>query len=99
MTVLCDVEEIVYKTPLIYISEETDKFIPLTPSILLQDIEENDVLYLDTTDSKILQSCYRRSPNIRQQLRNRFKKEYLAEIVHKSKDKRQVEVVFIKKTA
>lgn len=41
MTVLCDLEATVNN--LTHIFEETDKFIPLTPSSFLQDIEEMGV--------------------------------------------------------
>lgn len=89
MTVLCDVEATINKRPLTYLSEEPDRFIPLTPSTFLQEIEEIGVPDLDTVDSKKLQTRYKHCQNIRQQLRNRFRKEYLAELIQKSSEKGQ----------
>lgn len=52
------------------------------------DIKEIGVRDYDTIDANKLQSRYRHCQNTRQQFRNR--KEYLAELVQKSKRKQQV---------
>lgn len=89
MTVLCDVEATINKRPLTYLSEEPEKLIPITPASFLQDMQEVGVPDLDFLDAKKLQIRSKHCQHIRQQLRSKFRKEYLSELVQKVNNKGQ----------
>ena len=76
--------------PLTYIAEESDKFVPLTPASFIQDIQEIGIPDIEKISSQKLQKRYRVCQNIKEQLRSRFRKEYLAGLVQKAKETGQV---------
>ena len=59
MTDLCDVEVIVIKRSLTYLSDVRDQFVPLSSSSFLQEIEEVEIPDLDVVDTKNLQSRFK----------------------------------------
>lgn len=85
-TVLCDVEATVNSRPLTCVNDEIDSFLPLTPSMFIQDIVEVGVPDLDKIDSNKLQTRYKVCQSLREELRGRFRKEYLAELVQKASE-------------
>ncbi|XP_035222974.1 uncharacterized protein LOC118195758 [Stegodyphus dumicola] len=89
-TILCEVEAVMNDRPLTYISEESDKFIPLTPLSFIEDIQVIGIPDLEKINFQKLQKRYRKCQNIKDQLRNRFREEYLANLVQKSREKAQV---------
>ncbi|XP_035208060.1 uncharacterized protein LOC118182779 [Stegodyphus dumicola] len=89
-TILCEVEAVMNNRLLTHISEESDKFVPLTPSSFIQDIQEIGIPDLEKINFQKLRKRYRKCQNIKGQLRNRFRKEYLANLVQKSREKTQV---------
>ncbi|XP_035204968.1 uncharacterized protein LOC118179916 [Stegodyphus dumicola] len=89
-TILCEVEAVMNNRPLTYISEESDKFVPLTPSSFIQYIQEIGIPDLEKINFQKLRKRYRKCQNIKDQLRDRFRKEYLANLVQKSREKAQV---------
>ncbi|XP_054287987.1 uncharacterized protein LOC129003716 [Macrosteles quadrilineatus] len=86
MTLLCDLESTINSRPLTYMSDDYDTLQPLTPSVFLQPIVKSDVHDLDIVDSTTLNKRVRYLQSLRQNLRSRFKKEYLAMLVHRSKE-------------
>ncbi|GFX89294.1 integrase catalytic domain-containing protein [Trichonephila clavipes] len=49
-TVLCECEHVINSRPLTYISEDVNDLSPLTPAMLLQEIETSDVTDIDCLD-------------------------------------------------
>ncbi|XP_054282052.1 uncharacterized protein LOC128999514 [Macrosteles quadrilineatus] len=86
MTLLCDLESTINSRPLTYMSDDYDTLQPLTPSVFLQPIVKSDIHDLDIVDSTTLNKRVRYLQSLRQNLRSRFKKEYLAMLVHRSKE-------------
>ncbi|XP_050512982.1 uncharacterized protein LOC126888663 [Diabrotica virgifera virgifera] len=82
-TVLCDIESVINQRPLTYVSE-VDEFEVLTPSSFLKPLQGNsdEVVDLDIVDSEFFKGRFRHIKNLRQMLRDRFRKEYLAELVN-----------------
>lgn len=91
-TLLCEFEATMNSWPLtyMYIVKESVKFIPLTPSSFLQNIQEIGIPDIEIINSQKQQKRHRKWQDLKEQLRNRFRKEYLASLVQKSKEKAQV---------
>ncbi|XP_070524564.1 uncharacterized protein [Cardiocondyla obscurior] len=93
-TVLCDTEAIINSRPLTYISEDPDDLKPLSPSVFLQEISEVrmrdcDMFYQTKLDKK--PKCKQK---IFENLRKRFRDEYLRQLLFK-KRKREIRKVQI----
>ncbi|GFX81340.1 uncharacterized protein TNCV_2513291 [Trichonephila clavipes] len=84
-TVLCDAESVLNSRPLIYICEDSDEFIALSPSVYLQEIREVGVPDLDYIDSKKLNKRFIYKQKILQDLRLQFRNEYLGQLKDFSK--------------
>ncbi|XP_035208627.1 uncharacterized protein LOC118183265 [Stegodyphus dumicola] len=84
LTVLCDVESTLNNRPLTYIYDDSEELVPLTPSLFLQDIKQVGVPDLDYIDSQKLNVRVNYCNTLRQELRSRFRKEYLAQLVQKA---------------
>ncbi|XP_070515357.1 uncharacterized protein [Cardiocondyla obscurior] len=94
-TVLCDTEAIINNNPLTYILEDPDDLKPLSPSMFLQEISEVemrdcDMLYQTKLDKKL--KCRQK---IFEDLRKRFRDEYLGQLLLK-KGKREIRKVQIR---
>ena len=76
-SVLCDCESIINARPLTYVSESTDDLVPLTPAMFLHEITEIGIPELNFLDSKNLNKRYKYRMKIRENLRTRFRAEYL----------------------
>ncbi|XP_074037922.1 uncharacterized protein [Leptinotarsa decemlineata] len=81
MTTLCDCEAIINAKPSTYISDE-DNLKPLSPSMFISDISTSETPDFDIIDRHHLVKRHRYLQKIRDGLRNRLRKEYLAELVH-----------------
>ena len=88
-TVLCDCESTINNRPLTYLTEGDENLRPLTPAMFLHEINNQEEIYdLDTIDSKSLNRRLKYIQSLREQLRTRFRKEYLSELVqHKNAGK------------
>ncbi|XP_074028330.1 uncharacterized protein [Leptinotarsa decemlineata] len=82
MTVLCDCEANINARPLTYISSSEDDLIPLTPLMFISSNSSTDTPELDMVDRGHLLKRYKYLQKLREGLRSRFRKEYLAELVH-----------------
>ncbi|XP_071039984.1 uncharacterized protein [Parasteatoda tepidariorum] len=71
--------------PLTYLSEDLDDLIPLSPSMFLQEISTVGVPDLDQLDTIDLKKRYRYQQTLREQLRKRFRREYLATLLQPRK--------------
>ncbi|GFW01705.1 integrase catalytic domain-containing protein [Trichonephila clavipes] len=77
--VLCDAENVLNSRPLTYISEDPDKLIALPP-FFLQEIREVGVPDVDYIVSKKFNKRFIYKQKILQDLRLRFRNEYLGQI-------------------
>ncbi|XP_071033067.1 uncharacterized protein [Parasteatoda tepidariorum] len=84
-SVLCDCESVINSRPLTYLSEDLDDLIPLSPSMFLQEISTVGVPDLDQLDTIDLKKRYRYQQTLREQLRKRFRCEYLATLLQPRK--------------
>ncbi|GFW07908.1 uncharacterized protein TNCV_3920411 [Trichonephila clavipes] len=79
-TVLCECEHVINSRPLTYISEDVNDLSPLTPAVFLQEIETSDVTDIDCLDHQEINKRIRHFQTIREQLRKRFRIEYLGQL-------------------
>ncbi|GBL63633.1 hypothetical protein AVEN_124829-1, partial [Araneus ventricosus] len=89
LTVSCDLETTINSRPLTYLSDEMEELMPLTPSLFLQDLKQTGVPDLDIVDSNKLNIRLKHCDSIRKELRSRFRKEYLSQLVQKASVKGQ----------
>ncbi|GFU49229.1 integrase catalytic domain-containing protein [Trichonephila clavipes] len=100
-TILCDAEAVINSRPLNYLSEDPDELTLLPPSMFLQDIQTMEIPDLDNIDNINLTKRLRYLQKLRNNLRNRFRDEYLSLLVHQeinkagSKEVRVGDVVLI----
>jgi len=86
-TCLCEVEATMNKRPLTYVTEDSADLIPLTPQMFMTDQSDTNFPRVENLDSDELRRRYKTLGNLKEELRSRFRKEYLAELVHKGKSK------------
>jgi hypothetical protein len=87
MTCLCEVESIMNGRPLTFVSEDAEDLIPLTPAMFLQDVDEVGTCDLEAATGQNLRRKYHSMQKLKQDLRSRFRKEYLSLLVQKGKEK------------
>lgn len=85
LTILCECEAIMNQRPITYVSEDPQNFEAFTPSMFLHKIKETCVSDLDVIDSSNLQRRYRYRIKLREELRRRFRSEYLDIMATKNK--------------
>ncbi|XP_055924549.1 uncharacterized protein LOC129956644 [Argiope bruennichi] len=84
-TVLCDAEGIINSRPLTYLSEDNEDLIALTPAMFLQDVKEIGVPDIDEIDAKRMNKRFFYRQKVCQDLRKRFRIEYLGHLREFSK--------------
>src|SRR5436190_3420933 len=98
-TVLCDCESALNARPLTYVSSDSEDLIPLSPSLFMQDISNNEILDIDEMEKISISRRWRYIQKMREDLRARFKKEYLGMLVNhghfKKSDIKKGDVVLI----
>ena len=82
LTVLLDCEAVINSRPITFMSEKNE-IIPLTPSMFLQEIKEVGVLNFDTIENDRLEKRYVYRQKVKDNLRRRFRNEYLGALIHK----------------
>ncbi|XP_035229365.1 uncharacterized protein LOC118201379 [Stegodyphus dumicola] len=81
-TILCDTEAVINARPLNYLSEDPEDLMPLTPSRFIQDtIRMVGVPDLDHIDEVNINKRYIYQQKLRQDLRKRFRDEYLTLLI------------------
>ncbi|GFS58391.1 integrase catalytic domain-containing protein [Trichonephila clavipes] len=83
LSLLCECEAIVNSRPLTYVSEDSDELQPITPAMFLQEIPEVGVPDLDHIDKISLTRRLRYQQKVREELRKRFRVEYLGNLMLK----------------
>ncbi|GFS50859.1 transposable element Tcb1 transposase [Trichonephila clavipes] len=89
-TVLCECEHVINSRPLTYISEDVNDLSPLTPAMFLQEIETSDVTDIDCLDHQEINKRIRHVQFIREQLRKRFRIEYLGQLREQTQHHRKL---------
>ncbi|GBL98686.1 hypothetical protein AVEN_19727-1 [Araneus ventricosus] len=84
-TVLCDAEDIINSRPLTYLSEDNEDLVALTPAMFLQDVKEIGVPDIDQIDAKRMNKRFFYRQKLCQDLRKRFRIEYLGHLREFSK--------------
>lgn len=87
-TCLCEVEAVINGRPLTFVTEDPNDLIPLTPSMFLQDLMETEFPEVRVLNANQLQRKYRDFAEIKNQLKQRFRTEYLGLLVQRGQDKR-----------
>ncbi|GFT51686.1 integrase catalytic domain-containing protein [Trichonephila clavipes] len=77
ITVLCDCERGIHSRPLTYVSEDVGDVSPLTPEMFLPEMPESGVPDIDIVDREKLSKRIKYLQKMRQQLRSKFRIEYL----------------------
>ncbi|KAK2575201.1 hypothetical protein KPH14_012609 [Odynerus spinipes] len=89
LTVLLDCEAVINSRPITFMSNDKQEVVPLTPAMFLQEIKEIGVLDLDRIENRRLEKRYAYRQRVKDDLRRRFRNEYLGALVHReSKIKR-----------
>ncbi|GBM98590.1 hypothetical protein AVEN_215100-1 [Araneus ventricosus] len=84
VTVLCDCERVINSRPLTYVSEDVEDVSPLTPEMFLREIPQSGVADIDTVNKEKLGKRAKYLQKIREQLRARFRIEYLGQLRQQS---------------
>ncbi|XP_035230004.1 uncharacterized protein LOC118201962 [Stegodyphus dumicola] len=88
-TILCDYEATINSRLLTYIEDNSEGLKQLTPACFLQSIPSCETTDLDEIGSKSLNIRLRFVQKLRQDLRIRFRNEYLAMLIHKGKSREE----------
>ncbi|XP_011884110.1 PREDICTED: uncharacterized protein LOC105571256 [Vollenhovia emeryi] len=79
-TILCDAEAIINTRPLTYLSEDPEDLRPLSPSMFLQENREYGVPDCDMLYRTKLEGKFKHRQKILEDLRKRFRVEYLGQL-------------------
>jgi len=85
-TVLCDCESIVNARPLTYLSEDPRDLSLITPNMFLQEIHEIGVSDYDLMDREKFKGRFKYRQYLKNELRKRFRTEYLGELKYVKKE-------------
>lgn len=93
-TLLIEIEAIVNARPLTLVSENPDEYLPLTPAMFIMDNNDTQAVEtLELLDEKHLTRRARYLGEIRQGLKERFKREYLGQLIlKKGKTSKSIQV-------
>ncbi|GFY52787.1 integrase catalytic domain-containing protein [Trichonephila inaurata madagascariensis] len=86
-TVLCDCESVINSRPLTYLSENSDDLVPLCPAMFLVENRNLDVPDIDYRDTVNLHKRVRYRRKLLNDLRHRFRKEYLGLLIQNKNKK------------
>lgn len=80
---------VVNARPVSYVSDDIEDFIPITPLNFLVSLPHSDTPDLDNIQKVSLKRRYRYMQKIREVLRQRFKNEYLANVIQNGSRKHE----------
>lgn len=95
VTILCDCEWTINSRPITYMNDDIEELIPLTPMMFLNEKRSCEVPDLDQIEGTSLVERYRYRQILRQQLRERFRQEYLSTLVHRNKKQGEMTILRI----
>ncbi|GBN73396.1 hypothetical protein AVEN_6746-1 [Araneus ventricosus] len=85
VTLLCECESVVNGLPLTYLYDDPNELRVIKPSDFMQGLKGNETVDFDIVDAKQLRKRIRYLQSLRYQLRQRFQKEYLADLIRNPK--------------
>ncbi|GBN44278.1 hypothetical protein AVEN_211377-1 [Araneus ventricosus] len=85
LTILCECEKVVNSRPLTYLSEDMQNLTPVTPAMCLFDISTAEVKDLDVRDANHFRKRLRFRAKVIEELRKRFRSEYLGQLIQRQK--------------
>ncbi|GFS65095.1 integrase catalytic domain-containing protein [Trichonephila clavipes] len=83
LTIVCDCESIISARPLTYIHEDPNELLPLSPAMFIHGTSNCETPDLDQVDRSSLVKHSKYLQKLREDLRQRFRNEYLALLVHR----------------
>ncbi|GFS72765.1 integrase catalytic domain-containing protein [Trichonephila clavipes] len=83
LTIVCDCESIINAWPLTYIHEDPNELLPLSPAMFIHGNSNCETPDLDQADRSSLVKRTKYLQKLREDLRQRFRNEYLALLVHR----------------
>ncbi|GFW95221.1 DUF5641 domain-containing protein [Trichonephila clavipes] len=83
LTIVCDCESIINARPLTYIHEDPNELLPLSPAMFIHGNSNCETPNLDQVDRSSLVKRTKYLQKLREDLRQRFRNEYLALLVHR----------------
>ncbi|GFW84542.1 DUF5641 domain-containing protein [Trichonephila clavipes] len=83
LAIICDCESIINARPLTYIHEDPNELLPLSPEMFILGNSNCETPDLDRVDRSSLVKCTKYLQKLREDLRQRFRNEYLALLVHR----------------
>ncbi|CAL8131492.1 unnamed protein product [Orchesella dallaii] len=84
---LLTVEEVMNGRPLTYLSENAEELQPLTPSMFMRTSTSFKFPELEATEGDKLRMRYKCVTTLKDELKQRFRREYLSQLVNKPKGK------------
>ncbi|XP_046734982.1 uncharacterized protein LOC124404696 [Diprion similis] len=87
MTTLCDCESVINSRPMTYVSDDPMDLVSLSPSMFLQETREIGVPDCDSVDRNSMVKRMRHKQKLRDDLRRRFRAEYLGQLMQRNKSK------------
>lgn len=87
LTVLCDCESVINARPLTYLSDDPRELAPITPNLFLQEIREVGLPDCDVIDREKLKKRFKYRQFLKEELRKRFRSEYLGQLKYASAKK------------
>ena len=87
-TMICNCEPIINCRPLTYVSENPQELVPLTPDMFLIENRSSNVEDIDQLNRQSLVKRIKYRSKLLDDLRQRFRKEYLSQLVQKHNEKR-----------
>ncbi|XP_037037370.1 uncharacterized protein LOC119075084 [Bradysia coprophila] len=84
-TTLAFVESLLNNRPLTYVSEDQDDLTPLTPAAFIQDISQTEFPEFKVLKDHEFRQKYKDLVTLKEELRSRFRSEYLGQLVQRSK--------------
>jgi hypothetical protein len=86
-TCLCEAEYVINHRPLTFVTEDQEDLVPLTPAMFMYDLPMSDVPEAKMLKGSVLDSKKRSLSQLLQELKDRFRKEYLGLLVQRGKEK------------
>ena len=87
-TILCECETLVNGRPISYVNEDKEKLLPITPAMFLKEIRPDSVPDLDYLEETSLNRRLKYRLRLREELRKRFRSEYLGQLSRHTKTHR-----------
>ncbi|XP_011684751.1 PREDICTED: uncharacterized protein LOC105448087 [Wasmannia auropunctata] len=86
-TVLCNCEAIINSRPLTYLTEESTEIAAITPAMFISDIRKNGIPDLDQVNRIFFAKRLRYRQRLKEELRQRFRLQYLGQLSRRTKHK------------